>query len=200
MVHKLLSEILRDIAPRALIEAFGAYDFRLKEHSGLGSNYPFMSKVKPSEAIVAGVVGFTGAAFRGTVLVASTFEVITLARPTRVRAKPLSKNSSSDWIMVRDWAGELANQVLGRIKNRLAAHGVVFDVSPPAALSGTALMFAQPKSPTPRQHTFVPAQSGLPDEARVWFCLDALFDSSQEVGPASPSADEPSEGTIIEFD
>ncbi len=202
MVPRLLSEILRDLAPQALVEAFAAYDLKLREEqlSSVPTGSLLGAGSKPGDATVAGVVGFTGSAFRGTVLVASTFELIALARPPRLREKTLSKNSSSDWLMVRDWAGELANQVLGRIKNRLAAYGVVFDVSPPAALSGTALAFAQPKSPSPRQHAFAPANPGLPKEARVWFCLDALFDSAQKVAPSGPIAAEAAEGNIIEFD
>ena len=41
--------------------------------------------------------------------------------------------------LVRDWLGELSNQLLGRAKNRLLAYGSSFRLSPPTTLSGREL-------------------------------------------------------------
>ena len=91
----------------------------------------------------------------------------------------------------RDWAGELVNQVLGRVKNRMRAVGLTFDVSAPAALSGQALSFAKPKSEQTRPMLF----DAHPD--RVWFWLDAQW--SSEVEPNVPPGRQRKEGEVILF-
>jgi hypothetical protein len=110
-----------------------------------------------------------------------------------VRRQALSKDSAADWIFVRDWIGELANQVLGRIKNRLHPYGISFDVSPPAALSGSMLAFAAPKGPRPRVYMFVAGAK------KVWFCIDAIYDANAMVSLEGGTEEGPREGGIVEL-
>jgi CheY-specific phosphatase CheX len=196
----VLSEVVAHLAPTAVIDVFGSYGMRVEPlREGPKSLPPNAKKIliapkdAPAEATVAGVVGFTGLAMRGTLLLATAFEVIAAARPGELRQRTLSKKSASDWILVRDWAGELANQVLGRIKNRLHRYGVSFDVSPPTALSGTALAFASPRGPAPQLHIF------MAGEQQVRFCFDAIFDPGRKVSAEGPEG-EASEGKVILFD
>jgi len=188
-MQRVLTEVLHELVPLALVEVFAAYGVSLREQA---KPDPFES-MSATEAIAAGVVGFTGPSLRGTLVMAAPFELIANARPARARQQPLSRKSSADWIFVRDWVGELANQVLGRIKNRLHLYGVAFDVSPPAALSGSTLAFAAPKGPAPRIHTF--AVGGQ----KVWFCLDSIYDAAQTVSLDGNRASGGREGKIIEF-
>lgn len=44
--------------------------------------------------------------------------------------------SSAD---MQDWIGELANQLLGRLKNKLRPHGVLFTVATPLCMTGRDL-------------------------------------------------------------
>jgi CheY-specific phosphatase CheX len=188
-MQRVLTEVLQELAPLALVEVFASYGLSVREEA-TGESF---QSVSARHAIAAGVVGFTGSSFRGTLIMAAPFALIADARPRQVRQQALSKKSSSDWIFIRDWIGELANQVLGRIKNRLHPYDVVFEVSPPAALSGSTLAFAAPKGPSPRNHTFVAG------EEKVWLCLDAIYDSARTV-TLDPSRDSGSrEGKIIEF-
>ncbi len=52
---------------------------------------------------------------------------------------PLAGPRESD---VRDWAGEVANQTLGRLNNRFARRGCIFSHGIPAIVSGDALQLA----------------------------------------------------------
>lgn len=103
-------------------------------------------KVASKPPTVAGVVGFTGDYLRGTLIVATSFQFVDLSRPAELRARKLSPDRASDWIAVRDWSAELANQLLGRIKRRLFVFNVRLEASTPTALSGPMLAMAKPKS------------------------------------------------------
>ncbi len=188
-MQRVLTDVLRELAPASLIQVFSAYGVSLREQAVPDR----FESISTNEAVAAGVVGFSGPSFRGTLIMAAPFELIAATRPVRARAEPLARNVSSDWILVRDWVGELANQVLGRIKNRLLTYGVTFEVSPPAALSGSALVFAAPKGPSPRVHTFVA------DARKVWFCFDSIYDSGRTVLLDANVESGASEGNLIEF-
>jgi CheY-specific phosphatase CheX len=199
-MNAVLSEVVEQLGPAALIDVFASYGLPvtvLKDKSKppvpTPAKTPIAPQMPPGEAMVAGVVGFTGVEMRGTLLLVSAFEVIAAARPPELRQRPLSKESFSDWILVRDWSGELANQVLGRIKNRLHRYGVTFDVSPPTALSGAALTFATPKGRSPQYHVF---KTG---DHKVWFCFDAIFDPGRKVS-AEGAEGEAAEGKVILFE
>jgi chemotaxis protein CheX len=193
---RVVSDELERLAPEAVTEVFASYGLALTRVP-LGESrmtvIPPLSVAAASsgEATVAGFIGFAAPAVRGAVLLASTFNVIARARPPEARKKVLSASSSSDWILVRDWAGELVNQVLGRVKNRMRAVGLKFDVSAPAALSGQALNFAKPKSELTRPMLF----EAHPD--RVWFWLDAQW--SSEVEPVAAPGRQRKEGDVILF-
>jgi len=193
-MSRVLSEVLEQLAPAALVDVFGSYGASFKERAVPRSerNGPIVPRDVGGDPVIAGVVGFTGDAVRGTLLLASTFKVIASARPAAIRNRPLSPSLASDWIFVRDWAGELANQVLGRIKNRLHRFQVTFEVSPPTAFSGPALTFAAPKGPSPRHHVFVSGKD------TIWFCFDALFDPVRTVSADGPEP-EAGEGSVVLF-
>jgi chemotaxis protein CheX len=193
-MNRVLSEVLEQLAPSAVVDVFASYGATYKEQPAPRPerNGPIVPKTMGGEAVVAGVVGFTGDTMRGTLLLAATFHVIANARPADLRKRPLSHDSASDWILVRDWAGELANQVLGRIKNRLHRYQVVFDVSPPTAFSGAALTFAAPRGPSPRHHVFTSGKD------TIWFCFDALFDPVRRVSTDGAES-EAAEGKVILF-
>jgi hypothetical protein len=73
--------------------------------------------------IFCGVVGFSGDQMRGTLLLATSRE-------------PLGRTSPTSDASLREWIAELANQLLGRIKNRLVPHGVILHLSTPIVLRG----------------------------------------------------------------
>ena len=94
---------------------------------------------KEFDIVFCGIVGFTGDQMRGTLLLATSGE-------------PLGRTLPSTDASLREWIAELSNQLLGRIKNKLVAHGVTLHMSTPAVLRGQHIA---PVSSTPLvPHTF----------------------------------------------
>jgi hypothetical protein len=79
--------------------------------------------LRDAELLFCGVVGFTGDQMRGTLLLATSKE-------------PLGRTTPTSDSSLREWIAELSNQLLGRIKNKLLAHGVNLHLSTPVVLRG----------------------------------------------------------------
>jgi CheY-specific phosphatase CheX len=82
------------------------------------------------ECHIAGFIGFTGGV-RGSLLIAASSVVFqeTYPRHTTRDVPP----SATDLL---DWAGEMTNQTLGRIKRRFCERGIDFEASTPTAVNG----------------------------------------------------------------
>ncbi len=76
--------------------------------------------------LLCGVIGFTSKHMRGALVLASTNE-------------PLEQTSPDESTSHRDWICELANQLLGRVKNQLLSRKVEVYASTPIALRGEHL-------------------------------------------------------------
>lgn len=94
----------------------------------------------PSSADVAAVLGYTGDQINGSLVVACPKGVLDASHPNHAMGMPVSDNDISDW------AGEIANQSLGRIKNRLASQGVKFAMSTPTSVTGKQMQIRPPKN------------------------------------------------------
>ena len=77
------------------------------------------------EALYSGVMSFVGDTLRGTCLLAAPEAVVLAAAPRGAAA--------------RDWVGELANQLVGRLKAKLLARGASIALSTPIVLRGVRL-------------------------------------------------------------
>lgn len=146
---------------------------------------------QPTHAELAGMVGFTSESMRGTVMIASSFSLFARSRPAAVRDQPVSAYVARDWLFLRDWASEVTNQLVGRIKNRLVHFGVSLRVSTPTALSGSALAFATPSSKRTRPHVFKAGDDEL------WVFFDAIIEPDLELSPQDDVA--ATEGDLILF-
>ncbi|MGK3990368.1 chemotaxis protein CheX [Sorangium sp. So ce136] len=89
------------------------------------------SEATPGNAVVS-FIGFTGDHLRGSLTIVAPVALIT-------RSHPLREQRALDEDMVCDWASELANQLLGRVKNRLRPLGLVIVLSTPSAAIGEHL-------------------------------------------------------------
>jgi chemotaxis protein CheX len=101
----------------------------------LGS--PVMLTQKPAEKLadpaddIAAFIGFTGSA-RGMLMISSSAELFRSSYPSQTGAPP-------SVVDLFDWAAEVANQLLGRIKRRFCERGLNFDLSVPTAVRGRDL-------------------------------------------------------------
>jgi hypothetical protein len=127
-------EIIQTIADDRCVELFRTY--------GLSLNGVTPSEAPPYPLLHCGVVGFSGHGIRGSVAIAGSRSVLGASNP-------LSDQAS------RDWAGELANQLMGHVKSGLLAHGVEVYLSTPTVLRGEHLALQTHTDLPP--HLFVPA-------------------------------------------
>lgn len=78
-------------------------------------------------------IGFASPSLRGSITMTADRAFVIQSRPPELRGIKPSE------IEVSDWMGELGNQLLGRLKNRLIAYGVVIDLGTPAVLYGVEI-------------------------------------------------------------
>lgn len=144
---------------------------------------------------VGAVISFDGPRISGALMLVCTFGVAARTRPTRLgSAAQLSGGTARDWILIRDWTGELANQLAGRVKNRLHVFGITFQIAPPVSLSGRGLALALQKPQGNRTLAF-----GSGDG-----CVRVLIDLVAEPQLTTPSPragveEAAREGDVIEF-
>lgn len=177
------SEVMARIVADATTALFASHDIALEERPPTG--------LQPTRAAIAGLIGFTGESIRGTLMIASSFGLFARSRPNEVQTSQLSEFVARDWLFLRDWAAEVANQLLGRIKNQLFAYGIPLRVSTPTALSGNALAVASPSSKRTQPRMFVCGQ----DEIWVWW--DVLLEPDFQLLPQDEQA--AAEGDVILF-
>ena len=164
-------EIVSTIVVQVTQELFNAYDVHVQQRGE-----PCQDDA--DEILFAGVVGFTGRSMRGTLVFAPTRTLLERSHPTL----PCE---------FRDWAGELANQLLGRIKNRLRAHGVDIYASTPVVLRGHYL------ASVPRGEMSLRCFAASPGHLQVWF--DAELEEGVSLTRPAPAEDGPREGDTILF-
>lgn len=135
---------IQELAASACLELLQAYGVK-----ATASNEPWRST---GEVMLAGVMGFVSERLVGSCLVAGSREVLMATAPSD--APP------------RDWVGELANQLVGRLKSKLLGHGVTITMNTPVVLSGISL------SPLPRTEV-APAVHWTPSgQLLVWVEVD----------------------------
>ena len=109
-------EILDNIASESCISLFNDYSLSLQRAECADGSDAI-------ELVYCSVIGFSSEQMRGTLLLATSSE-------------PLGRTSPVQGGSLREWIAELANQLLGRIKTRLAERGVLLALSTPVVLRG----------------------------------------------------------------
>lgn len=146
------------------IELFASYGIGLRRKT----DKPPAGKSHPPEQCSGGLLNFSSDPLNGTILLVGSFDFLSASRPLEhQRKKQLSVNSAADWILVRDWSMELANQLFGRIRNRLYGYRVSLDAKCPTAVSGPSLALAM-RSRTTTPYEFVTSASPH-YTVRIWF-------------------------------
>lgn len=140
------SDFFNTICQEACISLFDAYDVNLVAQS---SDYASSEEVR-----YCAIIGFTGSHVRGTLLLA-------MSDPVIEGSKAVAQTNS------RDWISELANQLLGNIKNRLIPYGATIYLTTPLVLRGEHLR------PVPRHGELEPIKfsvaDGKPGNVNIWF-------------------------------
>lgn len=106
-----------EMAGKVCTELFAAYDVPLRESKTAWG--------AANERQLSGVVGFVGQRIRGTCVLAGSAAPLAASSPVEGR--------------LRDWVGELANQLAGRLKSRFLEFGLEVHLTTPVVLSGMRL-------------------------------------------------------------
>jgi CheY-specific phosphatase CheX len=182
------SEILDGVLLRSTEELFG--------RSGVAVAVPVSEPaLQVGDLHVGALIGFDGPQIRGSLMLICTFQVAARTRPSKLGgAAQLSSGVSRDWILIRDWTGELANQLVGRVKNRLLIFGIKFQIATPVALSGRGLALAVQRPANARTLAF-----GRGEE-----CIRIVIDLAAEppltsTMPNAGAEEAAREGDVIEF-
>jgi len=174
-VEKRLTGILA-VCLRELIDDLGAEPAWLPEYQPSGD----------SEELLAASVGFHGNKLRGSIILAGLPRVFARLYPFPTLHNPPD---------LADWAREMANQAVGRFKNRVLAYGLAVSVSEPKSVPAEDLRVARTK-----KLIEIPMAIGIEDMR-----LDALIEF--DVGPGFELAEQPvtqkgpalPEGSIVLF-
>lgn len=135
--------------------------------------------------VIVAVLGFTSDEMKGSLLMAADLDWAAATHPTGAEA---------DQQALRDWMGEIANMVLGRVKNRLIRRTVVLNMATPTAIVGRDLDIPSPRTSEQRWSRFV--QEGHQVLAR----FDVVTSDGYELPPESADAEESAaEGELMLF-
>jgi hypothetical protein len=156
---------------------------------------PLAATGDTTDTSCGGLIAFTSPAISGSLFVVGSFAFLASCRPPQV-TRALAPSSSTDWILIRDWSMEIANQLLGRMRNRLYRYGISLDAKAPTAVSGVPLAISiRGRRSDPLQFLASGRHS-----LRVWLdaALGSEFDAALDGGPVNP-AGVPREGDVIIF-
>lgn len=168
------AEVMRELLTSCALELFADYDVALA---------PATPPMSPSELVA--VIGFTSDEMRGTLAISA--QVDFFARTNVISVDPTEEQ-------IRDWAGELGNQLMGRLKNRLLAYNLVLAMGTPMVIIGVSMDLGQRRTGIVNRL----AWTSSPGEIEVW------LEASHEAGlwlERSAAADESiqSEGDLLFF-
>jgi hypothetical protein len=102
----------------------------------------------PRDHDVAAAIGFTAPKVHGAVVVTTRKSVVARTYPEGVRDRAPTEPQ------ICDWAGELVNQLLGRVKNALVAFGHAVDQGTPTVVTGHHLHRAPAATTVARRYSF----------------------------------------------
>jgi CheY-specific phosphatase CheX len=141
------------------------------------------------EKQVVAFLGFTGDALRGTIAVVAPLELLRSAYPLPLADK-------AQWqVEVFDWAGEIANRLIGRVRSGLALRGVMIEASTPRVMQGEQLHVTRSTQGTVCSAYF-PAG---PSWVRVWFDATSADERPLFSGSSTAPASIPAEGEPVLF-
>jgi CheY-specific phosphatase CheX len=118
------------------------------------------ANAKSSDDIAASI-GFAGEELRGALVLTSSRRLVQYVLPQEVRDRDADEQ-------LADWMGELSNQLLGRVKNRLLRYGVSLAMGTPTVMFGSGIARKDTHKGLRRRFAFRHA-----DETLV-LCFDAL--------------------------
>lgn len=120
--HALVKRLLGS----CVTELFGSYGVHAEIVDGAG-------RWQQTKMELGAIIGFRGNGVRGGLAFVAPTDLLTALIPVA-----LSTDADAQ---LRDWTAEVSNQLLGRLKNKLSARSIDFDVGMPTCFSGKSIRF-----------------------------------------------------------
>jgi CheY-specific phosphatase CheX len=136
---------------------------------------------------LATFVGYSGAQLRGSIAMDVPTTLIARLHPSTASAEKLGNDDLCDWL------GELANQLLGRLKNGLARHGVTLQMSTPSTVWGEMVHARRTRAQGSTELEFATGE----DLVIVYFDGLALLPLDITKSSAADFGDPPAEGDMM---
>lgn len=112
----------------AATDGFSAYKF-----AQIGTESP------ASLVTYASVIGYSGDFMKGSLVITCDKRLLHKSHPNHAMGMPVGDQD------ILDWVGEMANQLLGRVKNKLATCGVKCTMGTPTTVTGQSMQVTPPK-------------------------------------------------------
>lgn len=135
----------------------------------------------------AATIGFTNPRLRGMLVLTTDRNMVSRSRPAELRSSTPSEQD------LNDWAGELVNQLIGRIKNQLLRHQIDLQLSIPSVVRGKLLRRALPDALISHQANFTHAAGS------IYICFDAVAVEGLEFKAVTEEPEGISEGELTLF-
>lgn len=163
------NQVLSDVVSDCVIKVFEAYDATLEA----------ADDADPGHEVVA-VIGYAADELRGGL-------ALGISKALAQRTMPTSETP------LYDWTGELANQILGRVRNKMLAYQVDIQISTPVVLHGLGVQVAPPG------HHGVRVASYKSGDDVVQVLLEARFEEGFVLPERSDNGDTVDEGEMLLF-
>jgi CheY-specific phosphatase CheX len=130
-----VKDFLLDIVALS-VEGFTQSSSELKEYKLISH---LSAEAASSEPTFASVISFKNELISGSLISVCNSRFLDKSHPNHEMGMPVGQEE------ILDWSGEVANQLLGRVKNLLANFKVKFDMGTPTTVTGQTMAIAEPK-------------------------------------------------------
>jgi hypothetical protein len=167
-----IADTLNNLLFTGTVGLFKAYGLQLAEDP---------AGARETNSTYAAVIGFHGAAISGALLLIVDDGLLRASLPTRGTSE-------------REWLGELSNQLLGRVKNRLLAYGVDVAAMVPTVLGSLRVVPSGPRD----QRQGISMVADTKERVTVWVDYE-IKDAQRLARLARGDAEVGREGDLILF-
>ncbi|MBN1520132.1 MAG: chemotaxis protein CheX [Spirochaetales bacterium] len=134
------------------------------------------------DTIFVATIGYTHARLHGALIIALDPALARASLPSQIAAGEPSVER------LADWSGELANQLLGRIKKKLAGSGLDINLGTPVVLEGKKMHYFPQHPKLARRMGFASASGRLDVEFQGEY--EGFLELSEPSGAADAALDE----------
>lgn len=170
-------DVVASTLESSVVEFFQAYGVACNKSEGGGP---------PTGPEMGSIVGFRGKGLRGGLAFVASAEFV-------ARLLPVPPRPARGELQLRDWSAEIANQLVGRLKNKLSQHDIDFEIGTPVCFRGSSIRLS-----------FLPEADGVTldfavgaDPVRIY--LDCALAPTEGSGATAPAPRIVTEGDIVLF-